>query len=417
MKEIWLRRKVWVVLLMFTLLCFAWAAVAAWSAGQEGYEISPHNAFDESQNPNACATCHSPHTSQGQVLIRGNNLADTCINCHNGTNLSAPMFSGNFAETNLSHSFGGDSRLTCNGCHQMHPPYTYQPLLRRAYTGEMLTRNREITGNTSDYRLCLDCHRAGGYVGAANINRYYTGGTGHYIRSAGGLFPNDEELPMGWQLSCSNCHDTHGSQNAVLLRNEFHAYPERPSSSGSMRSFCTTCHDSGNYLYALSLALPKTIGEHDVGSESCENCHGYIHGQDQQNIAMKAVHAPLVPLPAIAGRVTVTEAVYDSVYALLEVNIHYDGSHLTPQRNVPFIGKHLQFQISNGDGFFVSREETENGPLYYQLPSPQQQMTVEHTDEVTLEILGYAYIRLYAPSDTGVRVTSGGVSREFLITP
>ncbi|EEG78217.1 cytochrome c3 family protein [Dethiobacter alkaliphilus] len=435
MMPVRLHCKVKGIVLLLTLPCFVLAAAVAWSASQEGVVeyLSPHNASEETKNPDACSTCHSTHTAQRRSLVSVDDLADSCINCHNGTNSTAPMFPNN----NLMHNFGEESDKSCNGCHQMHPPYRYEPLLSRPYTSEAHKRNLQITGNTSDYRLCLDCHRRDGDDGAADIFSYYTAGTGHYIRSAGGRLPiegEDNDLPPGWQLSCSNCHDQHGSVNAALIRNDITIekgeegtqqevvsldFPERPSVSGQMRDFCLTCHGEESYLYHLSLTPPSTISEHTSdGNESCENCHGYIRNLEEQDMAMKAAHAPLVPSPNISGYIVEAELAEEGIFGLLQVNLYYDGNHLNPQRDVPFIGKPVQFLISE-DGYFVEREEEEGWVVYRQLEYPQHQKTVEHVDEDTEETLGLAYIWFFAPDETTttIRVFSGGASREFNITP
>lgn len=389
-------------------------AAVAWSESGSTNPASPHNKSQESWNHDACATCHSTHTAKSKKLvISENRISSICLTCHNGT--WPPAFPGDVNNPDKVHSFGADSELGCNGCHQMHPPYRFEKLLRRQYTAESLGENINLSQNTSDYLLCLDCHNSYQEKGASDIARYYLGGTGHYIRNQGGTFE------PGWQLSCSNCHDVHGSDNNKYVRNSITVQagpgpdpgsatlPVNYASAAQIRDFCLTCHTTGRYLYRLLLQLPATISEHTLsGSESCTDCHGHVPGQEAGKWLKKGIHAPIVPPPSVSY--TTTEMVYNNTaYYSIEFTVFHDGSHLASQKHTPFVNRDVVFQIISGDGTLQMMTGTVEEPEFTPVASPYS--TVTGTNGT---------VSIWAEVPTGttvVRVTTGSIVRDVSLTP
>lgn len=376
------------VLQLAAVLLILCIAATARSTGGGSEPPSPHNLH--TRNRDACASCHIPHIAGARKLVRGQTLFDVCIACHNGT--GPPPFPGDINRPDRVHRFGENAGLSCHGCHKLHPPYGYQPLLLRQYTGERLTVNLENTQYTSDYLLCLDCHNNYPFTSwksAGDIARYYLNGTGHYLRSAGGLFP------PGWQLSCSNCHQPHGSANAKYVRESitvqvetapsqtvdevvYLSYPVSPGSPSQLRGLCLSCHTAGRFVYRIPMQRSPSISEHDeTGTEACTECHGHVSGADPQYRMQRGIHAPLVPVP------TITESVYELIYqdvkyVELTLRLEYDGLHLSAPRLLPFRHKLVVFRVVSGDGTFQTMSGTLEDPVFTDIGTSQEASTNEH---------------------------------------
>jgi predicted CXXCH cytochrome family protein len=392
--------------------CLLWAAAAAWSngGGSAGLQ-SPHNL--DYFNDAACSACHSAHNASAENLVLKENLAAVCLNCHNGSGVAS--FPG--VDAGRVHSFGPNLNPGCSGCHQNHPPYYYAPLLLRQYTGENLAVNRSASQGISDYSLCLDCHNNRNRWGAANIDQYYTGGTGHFIRSAGGVFN------PGWQLSCSNCHNVHGTQNAKHIRTAINvtrgtdpaavtvSYPSSPSSAAQIREFCFTCHAPGSFIYGIGTGLPAVISEHspgpDGGTASCTDCHGYA-GAATNNRLLKGIHAPIVPLPAASELIILENTVYGPAYFQLAAELFYLSP---PPAGVRYAitGKTVAFKIISGSGKLQSLALLDDEPQFSDLASPY---------EIVTDARGGASVWVYVPEGdtTIVRFESAGAVKEITLS-
>lgn len=389
------------------LLC----AAGAWSQATTSASstMSPHNRHHESWNREACATCHSSHTAESRNLLKSENLFfSVCLACHNGTWPSP--FPGDVHNPEKMHSFGAESELGCNGCHQMHPPYRFEKLLRRQYTAESLQENINQSQNTSDYLLCLDCHNSYQAKGAPDIARYYLGGTGHYIRTQGGTFS------PGWQLSCANCHDVHGSDNSKNIRNTLTVqigpgqnagsadFPIQYSSNAHIREFCLTCHTTDRYVYGIPLQLSTTISEHSTGTESCTECHGHVPGMDSKKRTQKGVHAPIVPPPTV--NFNTSELTHEgSNYFRIDFHVFHDGSHLASKKNTPFVNRNVVFQVLSGAGTLQTLTGTVDNPLFAPISSPHS---------TTSDVNGIVTVWVQVPPGTTIiRVVTGTITRDI----
>ena len=253
--------------------------VACHDEEEKSYLESPHGKASNPRAPAAlhqCETCHGPgekHLDDPTVLTSIRKFAKmaprevnaVCLSCHTGTPHTAWQGSPHDARS-----------LACTTCHSMHAPKSETAHLKA---------NTEI-------ELCATCHK----VQAAKINR-------------------SVHMPLiEGKMTCSSCHDPHGSTNVRLLRvgnwiNEAcvscHAEKRGPFlfEHAAGRESCITCHDphgsTNDRLLVAKLPMlcqrchigtrhPSTIYDNlSIQSRSvrivdrgCVNCHSQIHGSN-----------------------------------------------------------------------------------------------------------------------------------------
>jgi DmsE family decaheme c-type cytochrome len=175
-----------------------------------------------------CEACHGPgkaHADAGgdPELMRAfremspDEASSTCTTCHNRREHA--MWDGS------SHQA---RQLSCMTCHSVHSPKSEDAQLVKA----------------TAIQICADCHRDK----VAKVDR-----SGHMPVREG-------------KMTCSTCHNPHGSANVRLLRAGF-----------SVAESCTTCHADkrGPYLF-----------EHAPVRENCATCHD-PHGSPNERMLVQ----------------------------------------------------------------------------------------------------------------------------------
>jgi DmsE family decaheme c-type cytochrome len=212
------------------------AAAPAGYAGEEtclachegqSYSGTAHGLRFKERTPAAnhgCESCHGPgqaHAESGdRTLIRTFDrdtppevISDSCTSCHNR---------GQHALWDGSQH---DQRnISCATCHSVHAPKG---------AGQLKTRNQ--------MELCSSCHR--------NVTNKQHRFSHMPVREGG--------------MTCSSCHNVHGSTNVRLLR-----------AGTTIDESCTSCHADkrGPYLW-----------EHAPVTESCTTCHD-SHGSNNDRM-------------------------------------------------------------------------------------------------------------------------------------
>lgn len=264
-------------------------------------------------NTNACGYCHSTHSGKTDTLQGGKYGAASdnyCMACHDGTN-GSPM--PDQYSTNNQHSQFENSD-SCTSCHNPHASWTKENPNRLQSTSVEDTsgthfetysfkKSRTATGQADDFSLCFSCHNG---KNASNIEQYYKdpgflSQSGHRITAT-----SDSGSSLHGQLPCAECHETHGSKNLKLLREQLGNVKitdstKKFNTSGTTwnaeneRSFCLTCHTNGTILYGkIATPLPLTdgsgatlSGHQPTSKQSCSYCHGGRTGSFRET-----AHAP-----------------------------------------------------------------------------------------------------------------------------
>ncbi|PLR91917.1 cytochrome c3 family protein [Bacillus sp. T33-2] len=323
---------------------------------------NPHGSY--MTNTNTCANCHSTHVADKGKLEGGKfsykdgvRVQNYCIACHDGTlGINQPD------NWNKEHThFDYDSEVSsCSNCHNPHLDWTTKNpnLLKDHYVYDhdqslkpeaagvgvqdsnnilceschdnntVFVKNAD-TNKVNHYDkklwtelsldenepLCFTCHNIEKEIEDPrfkDIQKYYnqTTDSGHYF-TAGDITQTAGYLP------CADCHETHGSNNLKMLRenpgNKPPSDPDKYQTAGSEwnasneRTFCLKCHNGTTDLYQRSPALPEKDGAdqpitgHPTGDQqACSSCHSSEPaGSDFIKQSMGASHAPkrLKPAP------------------------------------------------------------------------------------------------------------------------
>lgn len=159
-----------------------------------------HKPVSEGQ----CLSCHNPHNSTHPKLL----IADApglCVRCHKDT-----------ARPDSAHA------AKCGGCHRGHQSE------RRSLLWAEYPEERRIDFSEEGYALCFQCHDPTVFRepstrsatafrdGDENLHHLHTVGTAEPAR-----YGLKGKAKRG--LSCSGCHDVHGSDQAKAVRSSFEA--------------------------------------------------------------------------------------------------------------------------------------------------------------------------------------------------
>ncbi len=190
-------------------------------------------------------------------------------------------------------------RGLCHSCHDPHGTENPFDMLTSSYLNG---GGASSSGPPVNFQLCFECHSAWGPSGMEPENRliadFYDRGrnpdgtAGHQIR-------RDPDIALSWpasvqtgdMLSCSDCHNPHGSRgNDGVMPNAFALSDERPGWSGltdplndpaQSRRFCLGCHIAADGMPGAQVvrgivmnALPDEAAHLSTATESCHECHG-----------------------------------------------------------------------------------------------------------------------------------------------
>lgn len=227
-----------------------------------------------------CEACHGPggrHAVDGKELDTINSLKansklpvvqrnEPCLTCHQGQ-----MRTGWHAG---SHDRG---QVACVDCHKSH--VERDPVLRRTteanvcYTCHKQQRADFQKASTHPVRFgrmsCSDCHNAHGSTSAALLVKPTLNQTCYSCHA-------EKRGPVLWEHApvaedCSLCHSSHGSSRTALL-------------TKSPPLLCQQCHSTAGHpsVPRTAAGLPGGAGGGAIFlvAGSCTNCHTQTHGSN-----------------------------------------------------------------------------------------------------------------------------------------
>lgn len=231
---------------------------------------------NDETNKNSCSTCHGDGEAHIQnkghthmpIYFKGKEMEakkanETCLKCHSKTKELAYWQAGKHGQNDLS----------CGSCHNLHvgTKTSVKPGPEKCFTchkdvardATKSSHHPLVEGKVS----CSDCHNPHGTL---NRKMLVTENNNQLCYKC----HNDKRGPYLWQHSpveenCLTCHDSHGSRNPKLL-------VER------VPNLCQDCHmqahaptaydDKVGFSGGIAGASNKFVGR------SCINCHVMIHG-------------------------------------------------------------------------------------------------------------------------------------------
>ncbi|MHB9010406.1 MAG: cytochrome c3 family protein [Carboxydocellales bacterium] len=237
--------------------------------------FSPHGLY--LSDTEYCAVCHLTHGALGPKLLAQPTVTILCYLCHDTGGQSDYNVVG--TEFNrVSHHPVTEEIINCISCHNPHgneqSAGVLYPKLLRSTDG---ANNTYYSGNG----FCLACHGSydRGFTGTYYANtagNHTNANAAHYDTAKAVLLP-----ASGTKVTCSKCHEQHGSQNNNLIDNALLL-----DSAKGGQELCLTCHNNGANAMSgrnIEQEYARTGSTHDLapgsGSdagtvEGCTSCHG-----------------------------------------------------------------------------------------------------------------------------------------------
>ena len=252
------------------------------SAEGDAIKATPHGKAAIPRSPAAtgrtCETCHGPgqaHVDSGdKAKIRRLNAvsprdaSETCLSCHNR---------GDHA--NWQGSPHDSRNLSCVTCHSVHHPKSPTAQLVKASelemcatchkTQAMKVRRTQHMPITEGKMTCTTCHNPHGSVNVKQLR------VGTYINEACVSCHAEKRGPFLWEHaagreSCVTCHDPHGSSNDRLL-------------VAKAPMLCQRCHIGTGHpsqIFDATRVLTPATASSRIYGRACVNCHSNIHGSN-----------------------------------------------------------------------------------------------------------------------------------------
>ena len=242
---------------------------------------TPHGQDANPRSPAAahgCESCHGPgqahvdDDSKGHILKFGQSSAgeinQTCLACHNR---------GDHAGWEGSaHERRG---LSCTTCHSVHSPKSFKNQLAKTAQTEVCAGCHRLQVTKTERAVahmpvregklsCSSCHNPHGSI--SNVKALKVGSS---VAESCTSCHTEMRGPMLWEHapvreSCATCHDPHGSSNDRML-------------AVRMPMLCQRCHIASKHPATLYDKDQITTNKSNrMFGRSCVNCHSNVHGSN-----------------------------------------------------------------------------------------------------------------------------------------
>lgn len=234
--------------------------------------------YRESSNP--CCACHNPHAAQGDPFHMPDNAKR---DSKRGWPITKPDKRGSKVAVDILYGDNISPNERMNN-YNYQAPYRYNKIGQNEYEpdGSITTDGSNLTDFVA---FCTECHTRSDDITTSNQNIMMDNiGSGsrlaridwdialHGKADGGGKKNPPYTVARNYVLSCTDCHEPHGSPNLYLIRqavNGASGVALTKNTRDAWNSLCNKCHSS-------KLAVPYCPG--DDGSKVCSGCH--YHGKN-----------------------------------------------------------------------------------------------------------------------------------------
>ena len=241
----------------------------------------PHGQAKNPRSPAAahgCETCHGPGQAHvdddknGQMrsfkTLSASEISATCLTCHNR---------GNHA--GWEGSAHDRRNLSCTTCHSVHSPKSPERQLVKATQTELCASCHRTQVAKTERAVahmpvregkmsCSSCHNPHGSI--SNVKQLKTGSS---VTELCVSCHTEMRGPVLWEHepvreNCATCHDPHGSSNDRML-------------AVRMPMLCQRCHVATRHPASLYDKDEITTNKSNrMFGRSCVNCHSNVHGSN-----------------------------------------------------------------------------------------------------------------------------------------
>jgi DmsE family decaheme c-type cytochrome len=248
----------------------------------KGLHATLHGKAQNERTPAAsgrsCETCHGPgkaHVDSGDATrikrftaISPREASDTCLTCHNRG-----------VHANWKGSPHDSRNMSCITCHSVHSPKSAKAQLKTMSEIDtcatchkpqaMKVRRTQHMPITEGKMSCSSCHNPHGSTNVKQLK------VGHWVNESCVSCHTEKRGPFLWEHaagreSCVTCHDPHGSSNDRMLV----AKPPM---------LCQRCHIGTRHpstIYDGKNVQSVATASNRIYGRGCVNCHSNIHGSN-----------------------------------------------------------------------------------------------------------------------------------------